>query len=229
MPARNTVKEYQENSFYHIYNRGVEKRKIFQDLQDYNVMLSYLANYLIPKDKDNLFKKLSDPQTSHRDKDSILKLLQLNNFSSDINMVAYCLMPNHFHFLLEQKQDAKAIDVFMNSFAARYAVYFNKKYKRVGSLFQGVYKAVLVKTDEQFLYLTGYIHRQAITIKGEAFYSNWQQPSSYPEYLGKRKTPWVKPENILEFFSKDNSNLSYESFVLDSSYYSDISKLLIEG
>ena len=68
MPARNSIKTYYENGYYHIYNRGVEKRKIFMDQQDYSVFLSYLKDYLLPKDEDGLTEKLSDPGISSVEK-----------------------------------------------------------------------------------------------------------------------------------------------------------------
>lgn len=161
MPAKNRTKLYLEDGYYHIYNRGVEKRLIFLDEQDYAVYLSYLKNYLIPKDEKGLSDKLSNPNTSYKEKDKILKLLRLNNFYGEITLLAYCLMPNHFHFFIKQKS-ASSIDRFMNSLCTRYSMYFNKKYKRVGALYQGVYKAVTVDHDEQFIYLSKYIHKQAL-------------------------------------------------------------------
>jgi len=98
MPAKNSTKLYIENSFYHLYNRGVEKRIIFLDQQDYFVFLSYLKQYLLPLDKNKLTEKLTDPDISYKDRDKILKSLRLNNFASEIKLIAYCLMPNHFHF-----------------------------------------------------------------------------------------------------------------------------------
>ena len=161
MPARNSVKQYVENSYYHLYNRGVEKRQIFQDSQDRSVLLNYLKEYLLPKDGKVLLDKLSEPDLSSKGRDRIVKLLRLNNFSREITLLAYCLMPNHFHFFIKQ-ESADSIDKFMNSLCTRYTMYFNRKYKRVGPLFQGVYKAVLVKSEEQFLYLSSYIHKQAL-------------------------------------------------------------------
>lgn len=206
MPAKNSSKEYLKNGYYHIYNRGVEKRIIFSDEQDYGVFLSYLKEYLLPKNVLELQKKLTDPDVSYFEKDKIAKLLRLNNFSGEISLLAYCLMPNHFHFLIKQ-QGANSIDNFMNSLATRYVVYFNRKNKRVGPLFQGVYKAILISTDEQFLHLSRYIHQQAINTQ------NREQPSSYFDYLGKRKTTWLNTEEILSFFSQNHPHLSYESFV----------------
>lgn len=161
MPAKNRTKQYIENSYYHIYNRGVEKRIIFVDEQDYAVFLTYLRDYLIPKNESELRKRLSDPNTSYKEKDKILKLLRLNNFCGEITILAYCLMPNHFHFFLKQK-NSTSINQFLQSLGTRYTMYFNRKHKRVGSLYQDIYKAVSIETEEQLIYLSKYIHKQAI-------------------------------------------------------------------
>lgn len=232
VPAKNSLKEYIENGYYHIYNRGVEKRTIFKNQQDYSVFLSYLKEYLLPKDQENLLKSLSDPNISFKEKDKILKLLRLNNFSNEIILLSYVLMPNHFHFLIKQA-NALAIDQFMNSLATRYTMYFNQKNKRVGPLYQGVYKAVEVITDEQLIYLTAYIHKQAImsfsSLQGEAFLQNlYKNPSSLPEYLGLRKTVWINTEEILSFFTKINPKKSYESFIKQAIDYEIIKGKIIE-
>lgn len=205
MPAKNSRKTYVENGYYHIYNRGVEKRIIFLDKQDYSVFLSYLKSYLLPKNEKALYERLSDPSISSKEKDKILKLLRLNNFHKEITLLAYCLMPNHFHFFIKQKSEG-AIDKFMNSLATRYTMYFNRKYKRVGHLYQGVYKAVLITSEGQFIHLSRYIHKQALPI----------QPSSYSDYVLKSGTAWVHPEEILAYFSKTNKHLSYEHFVTEA-------------
>lgn len=166
MPAKNSLKIYTPNSYYHLYNRGVEKRIIFIDEQDYHVFLSYLKEYLIPKDELALRKRLADSNTSYKEKDKILKALRMNNFSEEIFLVAYCLMPNHFHLLIKQS-DELSIDRIMNSLGTRYTMYFNRKYKRVGPLYQDVYKAVLVRTDEQLLHLSRYIHRNPIELASQ--------------------------------------------------------------
>ena len=209
MPAKNSRKTYAPNGYYHLYNRGVEKRTIFQDEQDYGVFLSYLKEYLLPKDEKNLQIKLSDRRTSYQERDKIIKMMRLNNFNNEIELLAYCLMPNHFHFFVKQ-HNIGAIDKFMNSLGTRYTMYFNKKYKRVGSLYQGVYKGVLVSQDNQFVYLSKYIHMQALNLQGEALQV---QPSSFDDYLGLRDTKWVHPEQVLIYFSQTNPQLSYSNFV----------------
>lgn len=218
MPAKNSLKKYVENGFYHIYNRGVEKRTIFEDEQDYGVFLSYLKNYLTPKDINLLQQNLASTLTTWHEKDEILKLAKLNNFSENIKLLAYCLMPNHFHLLIKQTE-TNTIDRFINSLNTRYVMYFNKKYKRVGSLYQGVYKAVLLDNEPQFLHLSRYIHKQAIKI---------DTPSSYPEYLGLRRTEWVNPKEVLPYFSKSNPSLSYESFIKQEDDYKTLKNLTLE-
>jgi len=235
MPAKNRTKQYVENGYYHIYNRGVEKRTIFVDEQDYAVFLSYLRDYLIPKDKIELQKKLSNPDISYKEKDKILKLLRLNNFYGEITVLAYCLMLNHFHFFLKQKS-LTSINQFLQSLCTRYTMYFNKKYRRVGSLYQDIYKAVSIETEEQFIYLSKYIHKQAlfhesptapVASQGWSLRS-WKQPSSYPEYLGKRKTQWIHPEEVLSYFSKTNPKLTYKTFIEEKDDFSIIQNKILE-
>ena len=215
MPCKYSVKQYKENGYYHIFNRGVEKRIIFQDRKDHLVFLSYLKTYLKPKDALTLQTKLGDNKTPWPEKSKIIKLLRLNNFHGEIKLLCYCLMPNHFHFLIKQKS-ASAIDSFMQSFCTRYSLYFNKTYKRVGPLFQGKYKAVLVKSDEQLLHLSRYIHLNPARSDLAARSDLEASYSSYKDYLKKRETSWVNTKEVLSLFSEENPNLSYKSFVEDN-------------
>ncbi len=212
MPAKNSIKQFVANSYYHLYNRGVEKRIICIDEQDYAVLLSYLQTYLLPRDDQALQKIILSDTRSYHEKNQAARLLNMNNFSSSVELVAFCLMPNHFHFLVKQKNE-NDIDRFMNSLFTRYSMYFNRRYKRVGPLFQGLYKAVIMANDEQLLHLTRYIHRNPLQ-KGSAL--RGYVYSSYPVYLELQKTEWVHPESILSFFRKSNKT-SYESFVEDIS------------
>lgn len=212
MPAKNSQKLYVENGFYHLYNRGVEKRTIFDDQQDYAVMLSFLKEYLSPKPEDKLRHQLSNPSLSPIEKQKVIYALQRNNFSEEIVLIAYALMPNHFHLLIKQHKET-SMDQFMNSLFARYTPYFNRKYTRVGPLFQGVYKAVRVLSEEQFLHLSRYIHRNHLSLKGVALNTLPDQYNSYGDYLGLRKTSWIHPEIVLDYFSKENPADSYRSFV----------------
>ncbi|HSW58187.1 MAG TPA: transposase [Dehalococcoidales bacterium] len=210
MPAKNAIKTYVENGYYHIYNRGVDKRLIFQDGQDYAVFRSYLKEYLQPKDEVALSRKAADLKIPAKEKNKILRSLQLNNYSQHINLLAYTLMPNHFHFFLKQKSP-DAIGKFMSSLCTRYSTYFNRKYNRTGALFQGVYKAVLIDNEAQYIHISRYIHHQAIS----AYEDSPDQPSSYPEYISQRSTDWVHPEEIMALFPGPGSAAAYAKFVAE--------------
>jgi putative transposase len=212
MASRNSVKFYTPNSFYHVYNRGVEKRIVFSDNQDYSVFLSYLQTYLEPKDETGLLSILLSKDSSAQEKGVARKKLLLKNYHQHIELVAYALLPNHFHLLV--KQNSPMLNSFMNSLGTRYAMYFNKKYKRTGVLFEDVYKAVRVESDEQLLHLSRYIHQNPF---------HWQKipfsqpqtvtlPSSLPEYLKIRDTSWIRPLHILDYFSEFNPSKTYADF-----------------
>lgn len=214
MPTKNVCKSYVENGYYHLYNRGVEKRTIFQDDQDYKVFLSYLKIYLEPpippKERlininETVFKAIERP---------------LKNFNNEISLLSYCLMPNHFHLLVKQKS-LKGIAAFTKSLLTKYSTYFNKRYQRVGPLFQGAYKAVSVDDENYLLHLSRYIHLNPVDqtkdVKVTPLRSNY---TSYDDYLGKRKTNWLHTDLILSFFNNSQKNktinaLSYQNFVED--------------
>ena len=224
MPSRNRIKDYQKDSYYHIYNRGVEKKEIFRDTQDYSVFLTYLKNYLLPKDEESLNEIIQNRHSTPSDKEKARRLLQLNNFNGEIFLLAYCLMPNHFHFLIKQK-DYKTMDKFMNSLGTRYTMYFNKKYKRVGSLYQGVYNAVLVHTDEQLLNLSRYIHKQAQSIPS---LSGSGQPSSYSIFTGAEKSEWIYPEEILSYLAQEYPKFTYKTLLNEESDWDLIHNFTLE-
>lgn len=229
MPAKNSQKLYVKNGYYHLYNRGVDKRIIFEDQQDIGVFLSYLKEYLLPKDEEKLRLRLADSSTSIKGKDSILKRLRLNNFSNSISLLCYSLMPNHYHLLVKQ-HTADAIDILMNSLGTRYTMYFNKKHKRIGPLYQGVYKAVLIETDEQLLHLSRYIHRNHLSLQGVALQTLSEQPSSYADYLILHSTEWLNSNEILSHFSNIYPNLTYRSFVEQTDEKQEIlNNLIIDG
>jgi len=210
MPSRNVIKQYTENGHYHIYNRGVNKGLIFADDQDYRVFLSYLKSYLNPPPPKHLLP------TKHiyvKGRTFDATTYQVKNYSKEIKLLCYCLMPNHFHFLIKQ-QPQNGIQEFMRSLSTRYAYYFNKRHQRTGPLFQSRYKAVLIDSEEYLLHLSRYIHLNPSEFTSSL--SNWY--SSYSDYLGTKKTPWVKPKLILSFFSETqtlapHTPTSYQQFV----------------
>lgn len=204
MPSKNAIKEYEAGAYYHIYNRGVEKRTIFQDDKDYKTFLSYLKFYL------------SDPnlQGLSLQEKPISPSKQPRNYHTSIDLIAYCLMPNHFHFLIKQNDDS-SMSNFMSSLITKYVRYFNTRNKRVGHLFQDRYKAVKIETEQQWIHLTKYIHTNPFDLpacKDCPRRLSEYKYSSYPIYLGLFQQSWVKPSVILINFSKAGKN-SYQNFI----------------
>lgn len=187
MPSRNRIKLYAPNSYYHAYNRGVEKRKIFLNQEDYSVFLSLLKRHL---DGEGATDKFGRPY---------------KDLSRSVEILAFCLMPNHFHLLIHQIEDGGMTDLLQRVMTA-YVIYFNRKYRRVGNLFQDRFKAAIILDDSYLLHLSRYIHLNPLSL-GEDI--NSYLLSSYPNYLGKRKATWVKPDRILSMQLAG----SYEQFV----------------
>lgn len=203
MPNRHSVKTYAENSIYHAYNRGVEKRVIFANDQDYRVFLHLLKYYLSPSDRE-----LPHPLTRLPNY-PLIRPRPLANLGNQVNLLAFCLMPNHFHLLIRQ-QTRDGMSKLLRRISTTYSMYFNKRYKRVGHLFQGVYKAVLVDKDEYILHLSRYIHQNPSKLTGFNLAS--YPYSSYAYYLGIKKASWIKPEFILSYFSTRQQDFPLENF-----------------
>jgi putative transposase len=211
MAKKNSRKVYVKDGYYHIYNRGVEKRNIFEDEKDYKVFLGYLKQYLSP---------IPDLGKSAKKKKEYLQnpVLLVNprvpkNYHGKIELVAFCLMPNHFHLLIKQ-DDEKAMKEFLHSLTIRYSMYFNRRHDRVGPLFQGRYKAALVKNDNYLVYLTCYIHANPIDLTSDL--SNWY--SSYSDYLGTTNTKWLAKDVVLKLFENEvgpdfSKTNTYKAFV----------------
>jgi len=212
MPAKNAIKTYVDHTYYHVYNRGVEKRKIFLDHEDYVTFLGCLKLYLSPpKPIDRRFALTvhGDTQSDTLDKTVYVPSRQPSNYTNNIELVAYCLMPNHFHLLL-RSIEKDSMSRFMRSLTTRYSMHFNKKYERIGSLFQGPYKAVMIEQESQFLWVTKYIHQNPRSLIANL--SDYQY-SSYANYVGKIRQPWLHTENILTYFSQTNPHNTYQNFV----------------
>lgn len=191
MARKDSIKTYVKNGYYHVYNRGASKQKIFKGRKDHNVFLSYLKAYLSAPQKPSKFAK------TFTVKNGIFKGIPRlpKNYHSQIDLVAYCLMPNHFHLLLKQN-NLYSMKEFLHSLSIRYSMYFNKRHDRLGPLFQGRYKAKLITKDNYLLHLSRYIH---LNPRGHA--NNLISAySSFADYVGLRNTSWVKPDVIMKFF-----------------------------
>lgn len=224
MPSKNIIRNYTSGGIYHIYNRGINKGRIFFDNVDYKTFIRYLSTYLLAKDTDALDNILLDENADYRDKNLAVRELRMNNFHGRLELCAYCLMSNHFHLVFKQ-HDATAIQEFMQSFITRFTMYVNKRHKRIGTLFQGTYKAAEVGRNDQLIYLTRYIHRNPMFSDGTL---HVDLRSSYEDYLGRVKREWIYPQLVLDAFDEMYGG-SYRRFVEDNdSELEAASKLLLK-
>lgn len=196
MPQKNSIKIYYENGFYHVYNRGVEKRDIFLESADYAFFLHLIKGALLP------------PEPKGKAESDVLRPRR-KNFFGKIDLMAYVLMPNHFHFLLRQNTISSVTD-FVRSVSTSYSMRFNKKYQRVGSLFQGVFKATNIDDENYLLWLSRYIHRNPTD------FINYPH-SSYEDYVLSKNTPWLNKKFILDIFGNKliKQSANYRLFVED--------------
>ena len=175
---------------FHVYNRGVNKMDIFNDEQDLEIFLCRM--------KENLF-----PELMGKDKKSKSiarrKLLPVGAY----DLLSYCLMKNHFHFLIRQNTELP-ITQFILKVCTGYSKYFNKKYGRVGAVFQDRCRAVRIQKNEQLLWTSFYIHnnpKKAGIVDKLSDYK-W---GSYLDYIGLRDGIICKKEIILEQFNSQDS------------------------
>lgn len=199
MPTRNVP--LVNNEFYHILNRGVAQIPIFIDKRDYSRFLKASVYYQFqgPKPKFSFF----DPENNN-----------LNLSTKIVEIICYCLMPNHFHFLIKQKLEG-GITEFISKLSNSYTKYFNKKNGRSGPLLQGEFKAIHVDTDEQLFHLSRYIHLNPLVSFVTKSLDNYQW-SSYQEYLGTGKDDICVKEPILNQFK---SSQEYQQFINDQEDY----------
>ena len=198
---------FSEGEYYHIYNRGVEKREIFSDCADYHrfILLLDIFNQKKPMSVRDFTEKFQ-PRGETSGKESL------------VDIGAYCLMPNHFHILVKETR-AGGISAFMQKLTTGYTMYFNKRYERVGPLFQGAFKARHADTDEYLKYLYSYIHLNPIKLiqsdwkeygvrdieKAKKFLEKYQY-SSYGDYhVGcAARSHIISKESFPEYFSEQN-------------------------
>ncbi len=210
MPTNRKV-VFANDEIYHVFNRGVEKRPTFTDKKELDRSIITLDFYRFANLPLKLSRFLNLPESERS------KLRQvLDSFEKLVEVICYCLMPNHFHFLLKQKLDG-GISTFMANFTNSYTKYFNTKHERIGPLFQGSFKAVHIESGEQLTHVSRYIHLNPVSsylIEPEELESyKW---SSFLEYMGLSNNNISSPKLVLDLFP---SKGKYKQFVLDQVDY----------
>lgn len=219
MPARKTF--LTENSYYHVYNKGVDSRTIFTDSQDYLAFGETLVYYL---------KHLKEkPQL-------VLGRTGLKNtgmFVGRVSLTGYVLLPNQFHLLLWQ-QDKNGIKDFMSRLNTTYAIYFNNRHNRTGPLFQGRFKSKHIDTFDYLLQTSKYIHSLPATLPDVK--DSLQYPySSFKRFVDLQNGNYqpdktldeiTHPESLLEHFYHSFPNQHYSEFVFNHPYANWFQSLL---
>lgn len=196
---------------YHVYNRGIARAPIYKYSKDYARFLNLLDYY-------RFAPNLSFSHYNRLEKD--VKSTYWSNIKRNnaciVEIIAFCLMPNHFHLLLRETKE-KGIKTFLSNVQNAYAKYFNTKYDRTGALFEAIFKGVRIETEEQLLHVSRYIHLNPVTayiidIKDLEGYK-W---SSFSAYVEKPKETFIVSHMILDVIG---GSQRYKEFVFDQVAY----------
>ena len=165
--------EFVNGERYHICNRGTDKRNIFMDGYDFQRFLLSMREFNRKEAGRTIREMLRNDSCRDRVSAEVTD-------SCLVKVIAYCLNPNHYHLILEQQVDG-GISKFMHKIGVAHTMYFNEKYDRSGSLFQGKFKAVHIDSNEYLLYLSAYVNKNNFIHGG----TNDRWPySSWLDYVG---------------------------------------------
>lgn len=196
-------KQFAQNSIVHVYNRGNNKEKIFFDEQDYKAFLFRVGLTLGVESEVLQKEKLTSVPYSR---------IRIEGNKNLFKLHAFCLMPNHFHLLIEQCGDVP-ISKLISQICTSYAMYINKKHKRVGHVFQDCFKAVLIETNPQLMWTSAYIHMNPVKAKLVKHPKDYKW-SSYNDYIGIKNLPIVYTDFLKSTF--DEKDFEKETLILFS-------------
>ena len=196
---------------YHVFTRSISKLVVFSADYEYRRMLNLFKFYQV-KDATSRFSLLE--KNPFPDQKCVDRLLFGKNQEKLVDVLAYCLMPTHIHLVLKQLVD-NGISVFVGNVLNSYTRYFNLRHERRGPLWEGKFKNVLVKTDEQLSHLVRYVHLNPAVAGIVKDPEEWAY-SSYRDYLegGKNIQTISSFDKVLEVDSKN-----YRRFVMDQLSY----------
>jgi len=213
--------KFVNGEYYHIYNRGVDGRQIFIKKKDYLKFLRSLRDF--------------NNQSYYEERAQIIRRYGFKELSSFlqriekvVEIVAFCLLPNHFHLILRQLTE-KGISNFLHKLGTSFTNFFNKEYQRSGRLFQGPYKAIHIDSNEYLLWLSAYVNGNAEIHKIEKV-ENYEWSSYKIIFREKSDLISVKSEIIFKQFIPPKE---YENFVKkvieESRKRKDMKKYLLES
>ena len=192
---------FANNEFYHIYNRGVDRRKIFSDQYDLRRFFQSMDEFNVSEPIGSIY------ESSFLDQSVLLKRKKKRL----VNFIAYCLNPNHIHFVIQQVREGGVSELMKRLFGG-YTWYFNKKYNRSGSLFQGTFKAKHVDSNEYLLHLSAYVNLNYHTHQLGGLTAKLYK-SSWDEFIDSGTGGFCNKNIILEQF---RSSREYKQFAESS-------------
>jgi len=193
--------------YYHICNRGVNKQVIFHDIGDYYrflFLIIYFQSSTTFPQLNRLVKEFVQHPMLDIGEDVIKK--------RTVELVAFCIMPNHFHLILKEVEEG-GISSYMQRVLNAYGKYYNTKYERSGHVFQGPYRLVHIEDDRQMRHTSAYIHRNPREIKNWFKKEHLYPWSSYQDFIGKNR--WGKLL-VPDIAMGESSQKQYEEFVRTS-------------
>lgn len=166
---------FETDGVYHLLNRGVEQRHIYEDDQDYHRFISLLEFHRLPKPL-----AFSEARRASRSRQTDLFSHEKSTAELLVDILCYCLMPNHFHLLVRQRVE-HGISRYMQRLLNSYSRYFNTRYRRTGVLFAGQFRGVRITSDAQLLHVSRYIHLNPITaaLHDDTFSYPWSSALVY--------------------------------------------------
>jgi REP element-mobilizing transposase RayT len=195
--------------YYHVYNRGHNRQAIFFERENYSFFLRRVREYLVGESSasaavsaETRLPKLRTLRLRSGQACGSLEALEVHAV-----VVAYCLMPNHFHLLVQPLDDQ--LSRRMQRLSISYTKAINKRHGRSGALYQGQFQAAHVDRDEYLLYLSRYIHLNPVEAGLVRRPEDWEF-SSYREYVGLRQGTLPTPQVVLSQFSSPSA---YREFV----------------
>lgn len=192
-----------EKEFYHIYNRGVDKRNMILDIHDLDRFIKSMVEFNTVKPIGSIYE---NRKRKRGRKASTIPEKPL------VNLIAYGINQNHFHFILEQVAE-RGIEKFMHRFGTGFSKYFNTKYKRSGSLFQGKFKAKLVDSNEYLLHLSAYVNLNHLA-HGRGHHMSTLSRTSWNEYIKDTHSDGLCKKDIV--LGQFKSREKYKQFAEES-------------
>jgi len=159
-------KPFAIGEYYHVFNRGVDRRDVFMDNEDFERFLRSMREFNNKEPMGGLHM--------HEFRDRLIR--EIGQLDPLVNIICYCLNPNHFHMVFEQVAE-RGVEKFMHRLGTGHTKYFNVRHKRVGSLFQGKFQSVHIDSDEYLLHVSAYVNLnyRVHRLRSKASKSSWDE------------------------------------------------------